>query len=403
MKLFYSFGIRLYVTAIRIASLFNLKAKQWLVGRKQQKIKKHNHPIWFHCASLGEFEQARPIIEKIKQEQTEQEVVVTFFSPSGYEMRKNYTQAEGIYYLPADLPSRMHRFVDEIHPKAVLFVKYEIWPNLMEILHQRKTPTHLIAATFRDDQIYFKPWGRFFKKALLKFNTICTQDDSSVSVLKKYDIRGAVKAGDPRFDRVWQTRIQAKENEIIEQFKRNSTLLIAGSSWPIEEELLANVDLPENCKIIIAPHEIDNAHIKEIMARFDTSCSRYTQFSDEDKDKNILLLDTIGHLASAYKYADFAVVGGGFTNALHNILEPATFGIPVLYGNNHPKYHEGKDLAEHGGGLALTKAEFPFKITQLFNDAEWRKHLGERSKLYIESQKGATDRIYQSIFCMTQD
>jgi len=396
-KLFYNLGLLSYSSAIHLATPFKDKAKLFVKGRKHQEIKPHKGCIWFHCASLGEFEQARPIIEGIKANNTQQEVVVTFFSPSGYEIRKDYQLADAVYYLPLDRASNAKKFLDLLQPKAAIFVKYEVWHYYFKELNQRKIPLYLVSATFRENQIYFKSQGKFLKNTLMLCDHIFTQDQASFDLLAKHGFSQITVAGDTRFDRVTAQVKQTNENDKIASFKGDDLLIIVGSSWPLEENLLASFIKEKKesvVKFLVAPHDISKNHIDSLLTEFDGSV-RY--LDDEISASKVMILDTIGHLASAFSYGDIAIIGGGYTNALHNILEPATFGLPVIYGNNHEKYPEGKALADSGGGFSVSQENFQSTLDTLINDQTKRDSAGNASLKFIQDRTGATALLFQKI------
>lgn len=389
-KLLYNLGIRSYSALIHSAAPFKDKASQWVRGRKEQVIEDHEGCIWFHCASLGEFEQARPLIEQLKE--SGEHIVITFFSPSGFEVRKNYELADAVYYLPLDKESNAKAFLNKVKPSKAIFIKYEVWHYYFRELKARNIPLYLVSATFRSDQIYFKSHGGFMRKTLQMVDQIFTQNQASSDLLETIGIDSIV-AGDTRFDRVWNQSQLVNKNSIIENFKGNDRLIIAGSSWPKEEALLAQINLPDRYKLVVAPHDISDSHVNQILQLFPSA----GLYSDGNQSGRVMILNTIGHLASAYSYADIAVVGGGFKNALHNILEPACFGIPVLYGNNHPKYPEGIELAEHGGGFSLSEEDLKATLNRLMSDESFRKECGKKSFEFIESKTGATAKILASL------
>jgi 3-deoxy-D-manno-octulosonic-acid transferase len=396
-KLFYNLGLLSYSSAIHLASPFKEKAKLFVQGRKHQDIKSHEGCIWFHCASLGEFEQARPIIEGIKENNSKQEIVITFFSPSGYEIRKDYRLADAIYYLPLDRASNAKRFLDQLQPKAAIFIKYEVWHYYFKELKQRKIPLYLVSATFRENQIYFKPQGKFLKNTLMLCDHIFTQDQASLDLLAAHGFNQITLAGDTRFDRVMAQSKQANRNQKIAGFKGNDLLIIVGSSWPLEEKLLSTFiknNSLSGVKFLIAPHDISENHVEAILAQFNGSI-RYQ--SEENQETDVLILDTIGHLASAFSHADIAIIGGGFTNALHNILEPATFGLPVIYGDNHEKYPEGNELMNSGGGFSVSQEKFDQILNDLISDVSKRQAAGKASSKFIQERIGATELLFEKI------
>ena len=397
-KLLYNIGIRSYYLAIILVSPFNQKAKSWFKGRRLQRIENHEGSIWFHCASLGEFEQAKPVIETIKQLNRDQKIILTFFSPSGYTQRKSYELAEAVYYLPLDTRTNATKFVRTVQPKAAIFVKYEVWHHYFSTLKTREIPLFLISATFRKDQVYFRQSGNFLRNTLKLCTLICVQDQTSLELLQSYGFDNAIFSGDTRYDRVLNQREENNQNTRIEQFKGDALMVLIGSSWPEEEALVAEFienQNKANVKYLIAPHQVQKQNINRITKELSHESIRYTKPSE--KEAQIMILDTIGHLSSAYQYADIALVGGGFSNALHNILEPATFGIPVLYGNNHPKFPEGAKLKTAGGGFPVSRAEFADVLIELIDNEAKRVESGENAKRFIEKNAGATPLIISKI------
>ncbi|MDC3336516.1 3-deoxy-D-manno-octulosonic acid transferase [Flavobacteriales bacterium] len=400
-KFLYNIGIVGYLIGIYITAPFNKKARLWINGRKNQVFNNHPGSIWFHCASLGEFEQARPVIEGIKRRWPKQSIVLTFFSPSGYENKKDYPLADEIYYLPIDSSANASKFLDSINPRLAIFVKYEVWHHFFKQLKIRNTSLYLIAATFRPNQIYFKSYGGFMFSTLQLCTKIFTQDNASLKLLESKGEIAAMQAGDTRYDRVIEQRTEVNQNDRIAQFKKEKLLVILGSSWQVEEELIMPILNSENFKhvqFIIAPHDVSDRHVNEISKRIKIPIDYYKEAPV--KDASIMILNTIGQLASAYYYADVAVIGGGFTNALHNILEPATFGIPVVYGNNHSKYPEGKELVESGGGYSVSRTEFSPVIKLLVMDESKRKQAGTAAKNFVESRSGATAILMEELQSM---
>lgn len=408
MKLLYNFSIQLYALAIRLVSLWNPKAKQWVVGRKKWHSKlisamaEKNNVHWFHCASLGEFEQARPLIEKIKKEVSSASILVTFFSPSGYEARKNYEFADYVCYLPLDTKSNALMFVSAMNLTRVYFVKYEVWPHFFQELKNKNIPFYLISATFRENQIYFNPAGKWFKRILSLATCIFVQDDASQRVLSSYNI-GSLVTGDTRYDRVFETAKRAVSNAVIEEFSRSKFTLIAGSSWEKEEEFVSEsfYELSKSFKVVFAPHDISENHIKGIVDRFqdETKVMRYSQVTEGVNLLNydVLILDNIGLLSNAYQYGSVAFVGGGFTNALHNILEPATFGLPVFFGNNHQKFPEANEMALHGAGIQVSDLlGFQSKLNELIQDRGKLDKMKNTNIEFISARIGAADLVFDS-------
>ncbi len=363
MRFIYSAGIRLFIAILHIASLFNSKIKEGIHGRKNwkskvQSLSKNKKIIWFHCASLGEFDQGLPVMNQLKQNNPDYFLVVTFFSPSGMKhAHKRQHSVDEFLYLPFDTTSNARFFLDQLNPAIAVFVKYEFWPNFIHETAKRKIPLVSISTLLREKQIYFHWYGTFFAKTLQKFTLFCVQNESSKTLLKSIGIVSIQVVGDTRFDRVAENKqhFQDKLNSsskndfaVFEQFLKSEKAIILGSSWPQEENILKEaLGLLGNQKIIIAPHSISESHIRDLESIFAGKAIRFTQFTDF-KGEQILLLDTIGHLASAYYFGKMAFVGGGFSGSLHNILEPAIFGLPVCFGPKHDKFPEATVFLQKG-------------------------------------------------------
>lgn len=406
MSIVYALIIRFYRIMIGLVSLWNPKAKNWIVGRKDwksklnQKMGTKENIHWFHCASLGEFEQARPLIEKIKSEKSSSSILVSFFSPSGYEQRKNYELADYVCYLPLDTKRNTKKFISSLNITKAFFVKYEVWPNYFKELNRQKIDFYIISATFRKSQIYFKPTGIWFKNLLKLPTQIFVQEEASKILLSENNIESIV-SGDTRYDRVLSTSKKSTPNPIIEQFYSSKFTLIAGSSWEKEEELILKAFYASNSsfKVVFAPHDISESHVKGIVDRVKKE-SKYIKYSDIKEGVNlqeydILILDNIGLLSNAYQYGSVAFIGGGFNNALHNILEPATFGLPVFYGNNHEKFPEANDMKLNGAGVDIEGyLDFEKELELILEDKELLAKKMELNKNFIQSRTGATKLIY---------
>jgi len=405
MKFIYSLGIRFYGFAVLIASLFNEKAKKWIEGRKNiiEKVTKalqgNKAPIiWFHCASLGEFEQGRPIIEAFKQKFPDYKILLTFFSPSGYEVRKNYAGADFVFYLPLDTHSNAKQFVDIINPKIAVFVKYEFWYNYINCLNEKNVPLYLVSAKFRTDQYFFKWYGAWFRKQLNSYKKIFLQDSASEVLLDSIGVKNKELAGDTRFDRVIDIAKQAQLNEIIEAFKGNEKLWICGSTWEEDEKYISavyNKILASGLKVklLVVPHEIGEKHIKQVTELF--GAKKYSESNlAQAANEKVLVVDKMGMLSSLYRYADVAYIGGGFGKNIHNLPEAAVFGVPVVFGPNHRKFTEAIDLITCKGGFAINnETELADKIMALLQDETYRKQSGELAKAYIYNGSGATKKI----------
>jgi 3-deoxy-D-manno-octulosonic-acid transferase len=403
--LLYQSGIALYSAALALAAPFNLKAALLRKGRKQtfnylkSTIQPNYQYTWFHAASLGEFEQGRPVIEALKQQHPELRVLLTFFSPSGYEVRKNYAGADLICYLPADTRNNASRLLNIVPVNAAVFIKYEFWYFYLKELAQRNIPAYSIAAIFRKKQFFFKPYGGWYRNLLHLFKTIYVQDRDSLELLQQAGIHHALVAGDTRFDRVRAVAKTAKSFPLIEEFIDNcSKVIVAGSTWPADEELLVRVlaDFPE-MKLILVPHEIHESHLAGIERKF-VGCKRYTKLNGNQTNKsttsNCLVIDTIGMLSSVYRYATIAYIGGGFGAGIHNTLEAAVWSLPVVFGPNYQKFREACELIKQEGGFSIANyQELQHCVTKLIDN----KKAGEQSGNYVEQNTGATALIVNQL------
>lgn len=396
-----------YGALIGVAGLFNHKAKLFSQGRKGllEKIRSqidHTHPIvWFHCSSVGEFEQARPLIEWYKENRKEYRILLTFFSPSGYEMRKNYPLADWIFYLPVDTASNARRFLDAVKPEKAVFIKYEFWYNYLNQLKKMGVKTYIVSAIFREDQVFFKSWGGLFRKMLASFTALFVQDELSGRLLEGIGIKENVTiCGDTRFDRVNQITASSREFPVISKFSKDSFTVLAGSTWPPCEEILAaTVKNFSKVKLVIAPHEIHKEHIAKILETF--KGYKLLKFSDvkDDSDprlesSNVLLIDCMGILSSIYRYGDFAYIGGGFGVGIHNILEAATYGIPVAFGPKYQKFKEARDLVALQGATPVRgQEEFYALLDKMVKNRPVREERGRICLDYVKKNLGATEKI----------
>ena len=371
-------------------------------GRKESFSKisglKNAKTIWFHVASLGEFEQARPIIEEIRNTHSEYKILVTFFSPSGYEIRKNYNLADVVCYLPLDSRSNVREFVKEVNPVMVLFIKYEFWPNLLNELKKKEIKTILVSGILRKNQIFFKYYGGFMRRSLQAFHHFFVQDITSKELLNSINFSSVTVSGDTRFDRVSKLLSQENTPDFISDFKNNQYTVVAGSTWKEDEELLVNYIINKSsaqAKFIIAPHNINKDAILKLQEALH---NKAILFSEKEGKKlseyKVLILDTIGILTKIYPAADAAYVGGGLRTGLHNILEPATFGIPIVIGNQYEKFKEALDLVALKGCISISnQEEFSSIFIKLHVDENYRKTIGEKNKQYIQQNLGATRLI----------
>ncbi len=407
MSFLYNIFIYIYWGIIQIASLFNPKAKLWIKGRKNifQELDRINPTgkklVWFHAASLGEFEQGRPIIEGFRKKFPDYKILLTFFSPSGYEPRKKYEYADFICYMPIDTFRQAKRFIDLVKPDIVFFIKYEFWFNYLKILSRKHIPVYIISAIFRKEQHFFKPYGFWFRKQLNCFTHFFVQNENSKQLLDAIGFKNVTVSGDTRFDRVFMAADQKKAFPLIEQFKGASSLFVAGSSWSVDEYLIkALVD--ENMhdlKFLIAPHEIHKSHIDEILKKMTGRTILFSQANETNiHNADILIIDSIGILLHLYQYATITYIGGGFGKSIHNILESAAFGNPVLFGPNHTKFQEADDLIKQGGGFCINDSkELIRKVKQLLEDKSYLENTSSICSKYVLQNKGATEIILQYI------
>ncbi|RKE00203.1 3-deoxy-D-manno-octulosonic acid transferase [Marinifilum flexuosum] len=407
MVLFYNLSIRLYVLLIRIAAFFNLKAKQWVVGRKnvfaklQEAIHGEEDIIWFHSASLGEFEQGRPVIESFKEKYPNSKILLTFFSPSGYEVRKNYEGADYIFYLPPDFASNAKRFMDIVNPKMAFFIKYEFWHHYLKELKRRNVPTYIFSTIFRPDQLFFKEYGGFHRRMLSAFTHLFVQNQESVDLLNGIGLSNVTLTGDTRFDRVYTIATRSKALPKVEGFAQGKEVLIAGSTWPKDEENIIKYlnETKNSYKYIIAAHEVDEDHINNITSKIQKTWVRYTKATKEEIDAaEVLVIDCIGVLSSLYRYGTVSYIGGGFGRGIHNTLEAATFGLPVIFGPNYHKFQEAKDLIEIGASKYYENYSELKKLLDIFyENSEKRNYSGLQSKNYVDRMRGASDKILSEI------
>ncbi|MCX2742853.1 3-deoxy-D-manno-octulosonic acid transferase [Mangrovivirga sp. M17] len=409
-KTTYTIGINLYRFLIKLAAPFNKKAANMIEGRKnwRQKLKNslndvNQVKVWFHCASLGEFEQARPLIEKLSGKNVF--IIVSFFSPSGYEVRKNYEKADLVTYLPFDTKSNASDFIDLIKPDLVLFTKYEFWHYFLEELNKQNIPTVLFSAIFRSSQEFFKPTGDFFRNMLKKFDFLYVQNEKSKELLNSIGLSENVEiAGDTRFDRVIDACNSVNKISLVETFKGEKKLLVVGSSWPEDIKALLKFfrSLPEDVKVIIAPHEISEKSIEKLKKSLPHNAIRYSEASEnkiESTESDFLIIDNYGMLSSVYQYGDISFIGGAFKDGLHNILEAATFGMPVIFGNkNYKKFNEAVLLIDEGGAYPVADSdETDALLKKLFNDNKERERISNISYDFVRKNKGATDQILKYV------
>lgn len=406
MSILYNLGIYILNALSHFLALFNSKARLWIAGTRDweskvtDKIKPGERNIWIHCASLGEFEQGRPLIEALKKEYPEMKIVLTFFSPSGYEIRKNYDKADCIIYLPPDTPSNARRFVELIRPEFSILVKYEFWNNYISELYSQGIPLYLVSGIFRPEQHFFRWYGSFFRGILRKFSLLFVQDNASMELLKGIGITNVMVTGDTRFDRVVQIAGKARDIVQIEQFRGEEKMFLAGSSWKQDEEIIAqyiNAE-PYKLKWVFAPHEIHRENIDRLEKLFSVKCVRFSEFNEENSDARVLIIDNIGMLSSAYRYSYLAAIGGGFGKGIHNILEAACWGVPVMFGPRHEKFREAIDLIKENGAASFDSyTTFRDILEKWLSDEPFYLKSANAASEYIIKNKGATEKILAEI------
>ncbi len=402
MRLLYNIGIKIFTGLAYLIAPFNHKARLWVDGRRDwyNKLKGKISPgekyIWMHCASLGEFEQGRPVFEAIKKEKPECKVILTFFSPSGYEVRKNYKMADIICYLPSDTPVNARKFISLINPAKVIFVKYEFWYNYISVLGRKDIPLFLISGIFRKEQYFFKWYGAFFRNILRNFKWFFLQDQDSADLLNSIGLENVTVAGDTRFDRVMQLTATSKEIPQIMAFRGNEKIFLAGSSWKPDEEIMARYinKYPERLKWIFAPHETNPGDIERLIKLFGVKCIKFSALSEESADARVMIIDNVGMLSSAYRYAYIAGIGGGFGKGIHNILEPACWSVPVVFGPNHLKFREAEQMKANGGARVYENYDdFESIINEWLADEKLYKKAAEKAGEYVKGNTGATHKI----------
>lgn len=403
----YNLCMVVYAALIRLAAPFYPKARLWCAGRKgmyermQSAIGDAEDIVWIHVASLGDFEQGRPLVDYIKENYPDYKILLTFFSPSGYEVRKDYKNADYVFYIPADTKREVCRFLDIVRPKVAIFVKYEFWLNMLAELHKRSVRTFIVSAIFRRNSIFFNPFGSIWRRGLHSFETLFVQDDASKHLLSKIGITNVEVAGDTRFDRVASIAENGGRVALVEQFKGDSRLFVAGSTWGADEEvLLPLINGNPDVKFVIAPHEIDDARIVKLMREIKGGAVRYTEVSSDNfKDKQVLILDTMGLLSRVYGSAEWAYIGGGFGAGIHNTLEAVVYGIPVAFGPKYRKFREACDLIALGVGHSVTNAqELKIWFDELKCDDDYLARLAAIANVYVGQHLGATEKIAETIF-----
>lgn len=402
----YNLIIYLYVGAVKLAALFSKKVSVMVKGEKdaftvlQQRIDRQAKYIWFHAASLGEFEQGRPLIEEIRKRYPDYKILQTFFSPSGYEVRKDYKGADVVCYLPLDTPSNARRFVELARPCMAFFVKYEFWKNYLTELNRRNVPVYSVSSIFRPEQLFFRWYGGEYQSILKCFAHLFVQNQESVELLKKIGITNTTVVGDTRFDRVLEICRQAKELPMVELFRGETLTLVAGSSWaPDEDIFIPYFNAHRDMKLIIAPHVINESHIVEIIRKLERPVVRYSQITEEKaRQADCLIIDCFGLLSSIYRYGEIAYIGGGFGVGIHNTLEAAVYGMPVFFGPNNQKFMEAQGLKEAKGGFEIHgAADFNGLMDKFRTDYGFLDKAGKKAGNYVRNNAGALDKIMKEV------
>ena len=402
----YNIVIYIYLIGVVIASLFSKKVRNMWRGERQaigiikEKMDPNAQYVWFHAASLGEFEQGRPLMEQLKREHPEYKILLTFFSPSGYEVRKNYEGADIITYLPLDTIMNARRFLRTIRPVMAFFIKYEFWYNYLHILKYRKVPVYSVSSIFSPEQVFFKWYGRSYGRVLHCFTHFFVQNEISRQLLAKIGINEVTVVGDTRFDRVLQIKEAAKQLPVVEAFTDGHRTFVAGSSWqPDEDIFIPWFNAHKDWKLIIAPHVIGEDHLQQILSKIEGKAVRYTQASAEEvRDAQVLIIDCFGLLSSIYHYGDVAYVGGGFGVGIHNLPEAAVWGVPVIFGPNNQRFQEAQQLKACGGGLEINGAADFQRIMDRFDaNPQQVEADGKKAGDYVKGKAGATDKVLHSV------
>ncbi len=411
MRFLYQTAIFLSALLLPITRFFSKKMRLFIDGRKQtfsilrQKTDRSQKYIWLHVASLGEYEQGLPVMEALKKRHPDYKIVLTFFSPSGYEIRKNNKIADITIYLPLDTKPNVKRFLDLVQPEMVFFIKYEFWPNYLNELKKRNIPTYLVAGIFRKDQLFFKGYGGFYRKALTAFHHFFVQNEASNILLKSIGFENVTVHGDTRFDRVAEIVERVQPLDFIEKFKNNTATIVIGSSWIDDENIyLPYLNNSKNIKFIIAPHNIKEEDLNRLKQKINKKVVRYSNYNPDDlSTADVFIIDTIGILTQIYAYADIAYVGGAFRTGLHNILEPATYGAPVVIGPKYEKFQEANDLVSLGSCLVVNNIEeLSNTFNELIKNTSLRKDLGSKNKNFVLKNKNATKIVMDFIEKNTQ-
>lgn len=402
----YSLAIYFYMFCVDIVSLFNTKARLLVRGHKDtyRILRKHIHPdekyIWFHAASLGEFEQGRPLIEKVRTEYPNHKILLTFFSPSGYEVRKNYAGADVVCYLPFDTPLNARKFIRLAHPSMAFFIKYEFWMNYLNILRKKGIPAYSVSSIFRENQIFFRWYGKYYSRVLQRFTHFFVQNEFSRELLARKGITNVSVVGDTRFDRVIDIRHEAKDIPLIAGFSTGNHVLVAGSSWaPDEDIIIPYFNNTPGLKLIMAPHVVSEEHLAEIENKLKRPSVRFTKADiHKIQQADCILIDCYGLLSSIYRYGQIAYIGGGLGTGIHNVPEAAVYNVPVIIGPNNKKFREAQALLANGGCKEIqSEDDFNRIMNTLLSDKKALQTAGDAAGTYIRENAGATEAIFNSI------
>ena len=402
------YNLTMYILelGIKLAALFSDKPAKMVKGHREvfdllkSKIDRNAQYIWFHAASLGEFEQGRPLIERIRKEYPQYKILQTFFSPSGYEVRKNYDGADIVCYLPIDTPANAKKFIELVNPCMVFFVKYEFWHNYLNALYQKGIPTYSVSSIFRPNQIFFRWYGKSYQQVLKTFGHLFVQNEESKKLLASIGVTNVTVVGDTRFDRVLDICAAAKQLPLVQKFKGDALTFVAGSSWgPDEDIFIKYFNAHPEMKLIIAPHVVNDGHLKEIESKLQRSCIRYTKATEENVEQaDCLIIDCYGLLSSIYRYGEISYIGGGFGVGIHNVLEAAVYGIPVIFGPNNKKFREAQHLLANKGGFEIHGYDdFEQLMNKFLTDEAYLKQSGKAAGDYVKGNAGAMELILKNV------
>ena len=402
----YNLAMYILELGVKLAALFSEKPAKMVKGHREvfdllkSKIDRNAQYIWFHAASLGEFEQGRPLIERIRKEYPQYKILQTFFSPSGYEVRKNYDGADIVCYLPIDTPANAKKFIELVNPCMVFFVKYKFWHNYLNTLYQKGIPTYSVSSIFRPNQIFFRWYGKSYQQVLKTFAHLFVQNEESKQLLAGIGVKNTTVVGDTRFDRVLDICAAAKQLPLVQKFKGDALTFVAGSSWgPDEDIFIKYFNAHPEMKLIIAPHVVNDSHLKEIESKLQRSCVRYTKATEENvQQADCLIIDCYGLLSSIYRYGEISYIGGGFGVGIHNVLEAAVYGIPVIFGPNNKKFREAQHLLANKGGFEINSYEdFEQLMNKFLSDEAYLKQSGKAAGDYVKGNAGAMEKIMKRV------